>query len=324
MGKKSLNGLVIRDFSVDDYQASAEINNAVDPDWPTTPASLREEDDRREPDCGYHRWVAELRKDVVATGYYIQPPERFNPDRYNVVLQVHPDFQCQGIGGALYDRMVDELRRRNARVLRTCAREDSEVAVSMIERRGFHEYERVIESHLDVGRCDLSPTLEREAALEEKSIKIMSLPELETDPERDPKLYELDWELNQDTPGAEELKRPDFTSFIEDSIKAPNVLPEGYFVATRDGQYIGLCVVESDPGSDSLLHGITGIVRRYRRQGLAMALKRRVIRFARDRGYTTIRTCNDVNNEAILNLNKRLGFVSKPAWVKYEKELEIL
>ena len=52
-----------------------------------------------------------------------------------------------------------------------------------------------------------------------------------------------------------------------------------------------------------------------------MALKLHVIKYAKEHGYTLIKTWNDTENLPILALNEKLGFVRQPAWVEYEKVL---
>ena len=65
--------------------------------------------------------------------------------------------------------------------------------------------------------------------------------------------------------------------------------------------------------------GLTGVRRRYRRRGVALALKLRGIHYARARGYSFVRVDNDSANVPMLALNERLGFVREPAWVLLAK-----
>ena len=53
---------------------------------------------------------------------------------------------------------------------------------------------------------------------------------------------------------------------------------------------------------------MTGILRSYRRRGLATALKRYAINKARTWGATTIRTVNHPANRPIIEANRKLGF----------------
>jgi mycothiol synthase len=53
---------------------------------------------------------------------------------------------------------------------------------------------------------------------------------------------------------------------------------------------------------------LTGVKREYRRRNLALALKVRSVQFAKDNGYTSIRTDNDSSNTGMLAINDKLGF----------------
>ncbi len=52
-----------------------------------------------------------------------------------------------------------------------------------------------------------------------------------------------------------------------------------------------------------------------------MALKLRGIEFAQQRGIRELRTWNASGNKGILELNRRLGFVRRPAHIAYVKEV---
>ena len=56
-----------------------------------------------------------------------------------------------------------------------------------------------------------------------------------------------------------------------------------------------------------------------RGRGIALAMKLRVIRFALERGYKTIRTDNDTRNAPMLAINDKLGFVRQPALISVVK-----
>jgi hypothetical protein len=57
-------------------------------------------------------------------------------------------------------------------------------------------------------------------------------------------------------------------------------------------------------------------VRPYRRRRIATALKLRTIDYAQRRGARTIETSNEEHNP-MYQLNLRLGFRPRPAWVSY-------
>ncbi len=105
-------------------------------------------------------------------------------------------------------------------------------------------------------------------------------------------------------------------------LKNPDLLPEGYMIAKDRDRYVGVSVVwrsESDPRG--LYQGNTGVIREYRGRGIAMALKLRVLDYAKNKGYERVKTWNDSTNAAMLGINMKLGFKRQVGWITFEKNL---
>ena len=58
-------------------------------------------------------------------------------------------------------------------------------------------------------------------------------------------------------------------------------------------------------------HDLTGVKRAHRGRGIAAALKRTQIAWAKEHGYTSLQTSNEVRNEPIRRLNERHGYVAR-------------
>jgi GNAT superfamily N-acetyltransferase len=89
----------------------------------------------------------------------------------------------------------------------------------------------------------------------------------------------------------------------------PYVIPDSYFIAKRGDRYIGVSDVslfDALPGA--LTQGFTGVLREYRRQGIATALKAAAISYAQQHDYELIQTFNRPIQSAVLALNQKLGF----------------
>jgi RimJ/RimL family protein N-acetyltransferase len=113
-----------------------------------------------------------------------------------------------------------------------------------------------------------------------------------------------------------------FDEWREWVLHSPGGLREAYFLA-RDGErYVGVSNMhrnEAQPGV--IFQGFTGVVREYRGQGVAMALKLRTVQYAREHGYREIRTGNNTRNRPMLRINEAMGFQKQPVWIEFEKAL---
>ncbi len=312
--------LVIRKFAPADYPALAEILNASYPDYPTTPDELQLEDRRREKRCQRERWVGEAGGRMVGFGGFDQPATMYHPRRFSLVLNVLPDFQRRGIGSALYDRVAAELQQFDPLSLRAMAGEDMAGRIRFLEARGFREESRCWESRLEVSEFDPASFVGAEERIRIQEIGIRTMRELETEPDRDRKLHELISEVQADMPNPEPYTRLSYEAFLKRMREDPTLLPDAFFVAVDQNNYIGVHFLRRVPGSRSLMTGDTGVTTTHRRQGLALALKLRGIMYARAHGHPLIRTLNDSSNRSILALNQRLGFRRGLAWVGFIKE----
>ena len=67
--------------------------------------------------------------------------------------------------------------------------------------------------------------------------------------------------------------------------------------------------------TDRAFHDLTGVKRAYRGRGIAAALKRTQIAWAKANGYTSLQTANESRNEPIRHLNEKHGYVLEPGVV---------
>ncbi|HET7076117.1 MAG TPA: GNAT family N-acetyltransferase [Chloroflexia bacterium] len=319
--------LYIRPWTPADYPALVAAHNAAyldaagEPIGKITLDELREMDGTRPAHCGFARWVAELDGAVVGAGEYDQAPHRFHPRKFWLELYVHPAYQGHGVGGALYDQVLTALAARDPIVIRTNIRADQERSLGFIQARGWYETGRIWESDLDPAQADLSSFADTDARMAALGVTTHTLPELAADLDRDRKLYDLVWEVRQDLPAYDPPTQEPWDVFLRDRLHHPSIPPDGYFVAVRDGEYLGYVYHRTDETDPGVLHvAQLGTARKARGQGIAGALKVREVRYAQTHGYRRLRTANESHNAPILAINGRLGFVRRPAWIDLAHE----
>ena len=138
------------------------------------------------------------------------------------------------------------------------------------------------------------------------------------------KLEELTWTYHQDFPipnGVKHTRTP-----FEQAMKIQEDFEKNYYgteiVAVKDGRYIGSTDLEvyykSEPHK-AWTNGL-GVLKDFRRKGIATALKIKAIEKLIKKGITEIRTDNEENNP-MYKINVSLGFKPVPFSLEYMKEI---
>ncbi len=323
MGAPTRTCFTIRPFTAHDYPAYVAAVNAVFPDYATSVAALRFGDEHRDPKCRQGRFVAEVAGAIVGVGSYDQWPGMYHPRKFAIDVTVRPAWQGQGLGSALYARVLSALEPFAPLAVHSQGRADLERGIRFLQARGFVEGMRSWESHLAVAAFDPAPFAGALARMAASGITIRTIPELAGDPARDRKLYELDQELFADVPSPEPHTPVPFEQFVARRLGDPDMLPDAYSIALDDatGEYAGMGQLWRSSTGDDLYNGLTAVRRAYRRRGIALALKLRGIAYAQQIGAPTIKTWNETNNQGMLAINAALGFVKQPAWIDFIKSL---
>jgi GNAT superfamily N-acetyltransferase len=292
------------------------------PDDPITAEEMRYDDEHDDPKCLRGRWVADVGGMIVGTADLGQHHRMYHPQKFLLGLVVHPDHQGRGIGTALYHQLVaglapfDPIAVRFERV-----RADLTSAVRFLENRGFIEEARSWDSRLDIGAFDPSHFADAIKRVAAQGISIESTAGLKGDPERDRKLFDLDEAVSADVPRPDPIVAGSFELFADRIFNNPNHIPDAYFVALHEGQYVGQTNLWRSMDNNDVYVGLTGVRREFRRRGIALALKLRAIAWARENGFGEMQTLNESTNQGMLSINERLGFVKQQPWISFVKFL---
>ena len=315
----------IRVFNDKDYPAIVNIDtslNIVWPQRPQTPSGWAEIDRSRNPKRKFQRWVAVLNGDVVGFGSYGQGSIDYHPHRFHINIEVSPDHQNQGVGAALYDQIISALQPFEPRVLRADAFTHLPHGFAFLQKRGFYEAFRETPVHLDVASFDPGPFLQLETRLSGKDILIKTLQEMESDRDRDHKIYDLYWDISEDVPNEGLLSEsPSFEEWVQWGLHDPAILKDAYFIVVIKDEYIALSEWGKDRDDDVLQGGLLGVRRAYRKLGIAKAMMVRGILYAQEQGYPVLKTCTAIQNLPMQRLFNTLGFARDPEWIQCQKDI---
>lgn len=312
--------LTVRPALETDWEAVARVYSLVQPQEPYTAQDVQKRDAEQRA-WGYHAqtFVALDAAEAVGVGTYYQNPGSYHPQKYALELSVRPDRQGQGIGGALWRVMENDLRRLGAESARTLAREDHPLAKHFLTRRGFVGDKRYFTSALDVAAFDETPYLPLLARLEAQGVRVRTLAQMRQEgvPDLPERLHALMSDVRLDVPRSEPATPLSFQVFEEAVLGDHGLLPEAYLVAEQAGQFTGQTVLFRSDASPDLFTGLTGVKRDWRGQGIATGLKVHAVQVARAYGAPFIHTDNASDNAPMLAINDRMGFVRDPASVSY-------
>lgn len=315
----------IRPFqpTVAEYEAIAAVEKAVYPENADTVEDFKHRDASREPEQFFQRWVVAQDGRIIAFATLSHQIHSQTPGRYRFLIVVQPDFERRGVGTAVYHQIWQTLQTRTPQpaILESGTYQHLPQSIRFLEKRGFQQVMRWVITRLELPEFDITQFEPLIGRLKMQGIRFVTLPQLQNqDDAWLPKLHELDWQLTQDEPLPYTPKKIPEAQFKKLFVDGPNVLPDGWIVAMENGRTIGNSSLEKGPLLGGLSTGFTGVLRDYRRQGLATALKAISIDWGKQAGYSFIRTGNEENNP-MLTLNKKLGFQEVTASLAFEKKI---
>jgi GNAT superfamily N-acetyltransferase len=318
--------LELREFKPDDYGKLAHVFGSNFPDYDRTPEEWKFEDeslDRSKFHFKRYSCLSKESQEPVGFAQLQHVPWMYHPKKLWFDIWVDPQHQRKGIGSALYERLSQDFKDFGAITTWTGVREDMPLPIKFATKRGFHEKMRAWESRLNPAAVNPSLFQSYPEKASKYSIYIVTLADEEkSDPECYPKLHALVQAISEDIPRPEQFTPVSFEQWSAFEMKSPNLVPQAYMIAKDRDKYVGMSTVwkaQKDP--KGLYQGLTGVVREYRGRGIAVALKLKVIEFARNNKYEKLKTWNDSTNAPMLGINTKLGFKREVGWITFERNL---
>ena len=289
----------VREIGEEELAELASVLRAVDPDSGSTVTTLV--DWRRQAE--QMAWL--IAEDggstaggaVVLVGWH-------NPREIAMArLGVLPEHRRSGIGTALYRAASAWARGREATELESQVREDDPESLAWAERRGFREVSR--NSLLVLDLADVEPP----PGDPPPGIEIVAWADR---PELAPGMYEVAREATPDIPGNEDTEVGDFETWLSRDMQGVGDRPEATFVALERGRVVGFAKFSIGGEAERAFHDLTAVLRAWRGRGIAAALKRTQIAWAKEHGFAQVATFNEERNEPIRRLNERYGYRPEP------------
>ncbi len=293
----------IRPVETDDLAFWVEIHNRCSP----TPVTVEELRAYREALAGELHLLAPAAGEPAAAAFVALEADRRSHGAALGWIGVLPEARGHGVGSTLLAALADWTLRAGLGALEGYVLEGDAPSRAWAERRGFEEVGRDSWLALDIRDLE-APAVDPPEGVELTTLA--SLPELARG------VYEVACEAYPDIPGQEDDAMESFEDWLAHDLGGPNDDPEATFVAAAGGEVVGYSkfhLPQARPGV--AVHDITGVKRAWRGRGIAGALKRAQIAWAKERGYERLETWNEERNAPIRKLNECLGYSLAPGRV---------
>lgn len=250
--------------------------------------------------------LAENQGNVVGAGFALMgwhtPPQRGMGSALVV-----PEHRGHGVGDALREAIEGWAREHGATELDVGIAEEDEGSIAWASARGYVESGRSSRMVLDLTAIE-TPTVTPPPGIE-----IVSWAER---PDLVEGLWEVAREAGPDIPGEEDTDAGTLEEWLDRDMRGAGDKPTAVFVALEAGAVLGYAKLSfSADRTDRAFHDLTGVKRAHRGRGIAAALKARQIAWAKENGYESLQTSNEVRNAPIRHLNAKHGYVREPGTV---------
>lgn len=300
----------VRRIDSSELQKLVDVHNVTRPDDPVTTVEF--EDWRRQAEDTL--WVlAETDGTPVGAGVGVfgwhTPPGRALGELYTV-----PGSRRLGAGSSILAQLSGWARSLGCHELVGSVAEDDPESIAWTERRGFAEIGRHKRVELDLTTID-APTIDPPPGIE--------IEQWSRRPGIEAGLYAVYCEAELDIPGEEDNEIAPLEQWLSMDMQGTGDPPEAVFVAFAGDEVVGYAKLSilGDSNVTTAYHDLTGVLRAWRGRGIAGALKRAQIAWAKENGFEKLATANEERNAPIRALNERHGYRPVPGRISVRASL---
>ena len=320
--------IIVKNFTETDkeFKELASIDNLVNHDSINHPDDDKNDWEIRDKSLIRDRLLLYNNDKLIGVLYYSQGRDENNRTCF-YTLHLDPAYNNNGYRKLLYNKMLDRVNFFNCNKLHTTIYDHPNYKQheKLLIKEKFNLVQTNREYSCDIRKIDFTKYKNLINNLESKGIKLYdSKYEMKNWSNHYKKLEELCWTYGQDIPmpkGVEREREP-FNEFI----KGQNNYEKNYYaaeiIAVKDNKYIASTDLEYYPKAEpyKAWTGSLGVIKKFRRMGIATALK--IIAFQKliEKGIYEVRTDNEENNP-MYKINEKLGFKPVPFSLDYLKEI---
>ena len=313
-----------------EFKELARIDNLVNHESIDHPDDDKREWNIRDKNIIRNRLLLYKNNILIGVLYYSQGRNE-NSRTCFYTLNLDPTYNHNGYRELLYDKMLGEIKKFDCNLVHTSIYDHPNYSEhrKLLNKKKFKLVQTNREYSCDIRKVDIKKyyPLIKKLALE--NIKFYdSKNEMLTNTKKFPnhlkKLEELEWITGQDIPIPEDITntRLPFKRWLK---LCHDFYENSYgidLIAVKNNMYIGATDIHVYPKAEphKAWTGSLGVLREFRRKGIATALKIKAIEKLLEKGVTEIRTDNEKNNP-MYKINVALGFKPVPFSLDYSKKI---
>ena len=320
--------ITIKNFTATDkeFKELARIDNLVNHDSIAHPDEDKNEWSIRDKNIIRDRILLYKEDILIGVLYYSQGRDE-NKQTAFFTLNLDPNYNNNGYRSLLYNSMLEKVQIFNCNKVHTSIYDhcNYEEVKKLIIKEKFNLVQTNREYSCDIKNINIAKYQPLIKKLESEGIQFYDSKEEMLDfPNHYKKLEALEWEIEQDIPIPDGIKHTRLP-FKHWKTLCLDFYKNSYgidLIATFDDRYIGSTDIavfgKSEPYKGWT--GSLGVIKDFRRRGIATAIKIKAIEKLLNKGVTEIRTDNEKNNP-MYKINVALGFKPVPFSLDYMKEI---
>lgn len=318
----------IKNFTAIDFEFKelARIDNLVNHDSISHPDDDKDAWKIRDKNILRDRLLLYKEDILIGVIYYSQGRDENNKTTF-FTLNLDPKYNNKGYRKLLYNKMLERVQMFNCNKVHTSIYNHPNYTEmkKLINKEKFKLVQTNREYSCDIRKINLEKYQPLIKKLENQGIEFYdSKEEMKDWPNHYKKLEELIWTYSQDFPIPDGVKhtRMPFKQAMKLQLDFEKNSYGTEIVAVKNRNYIGstdITVYKKAEPHKGWTGGL-GVLKKFRRKGIATAMKIKAIKILLKKGVTEIRTDNEENNP-MYKINVALGFKPVPFSLDYLKEI---
>ena len=263
---------------------------------------------------------------LIGVIYYSQGRDKNNRTAF-YTLNLDPSYNNNGYRALLFSKMLEKVKKINCNLVHTSIYDhpNYEEHQKLLVNKGFKLVQTNREYSCDIRKVNKKKYTPLIKKLESEGIRFYdSKEEIRNWPNHYEKLEKLIWTYSKDFPipvGIKHTRMP-FQQALKLQIDFEDNCYGTEIVAVKNDEYIGSTDISvyhrADPHKGWT--GGLGVLKNFRRKGVATAIKIKAIEKLLEKGVTEVRTDNEKNNP-MYKINVALGFKPVPFSLDYSLDL---